>query len=299
MPKTFLLPRKGVVFVSLWLSVCLALPAQAQHGGGGGGHGGGGHFGGGHSGGGHSSHANAAGGHAAARHSSWFHIWSRKRNRNQAAVENSADEWGAGTGHFLEGRFPQRVPSTYIQSVPLHPVTPLSNSRLASSSRFQPNDSFGDFRRFHNSGCSFNGFNQVCFFEPAWPLLWFSAGFGWFPFDWGPGDDSSADTTDALGSADIAAAPAPDSEASENVTNNTIGSGQPIRGADLDAHFFLLILKNGAERVVTDYWLSEGYIEYVSRDGSRSHVPVDALDLGETVRNNSARGLSFVLRSTP
>jgi len=37
----------------------------------------------------------------------------------------------------------------------------------------------------------------------------------------------------------------------------------------------------------------------VSPDGTRSHVPLDALDLQGTVLRNAPRGLAFVLRSTP
>ncbi len=63
--------------------------------------------------------------------------------------------------------------------------------------------------------------------------------------------------------------------------------------------FFLLVLKNGTSHAVTDYWLADGYLEYVSLDRTRSHVPLEALDLQKTVGENSRRGLPFVLRSAP
>lgn len=72
-----------------------------------------------------------------------------------------------------------------------------------------------------------------------------------------------------------------------------------FRGQGLDRRFFLLILKNGTEQIVTDYWITDGYLEYVSHDGSRSHVPIEALDFQATVLENSHRGLSFVLRNAP
>jgi hypothetical protein len=62
---------------------------------------------------------------------------------------------------------------------------------------------------------------------------------------------------------------------------------------------FLLVLKNGTSHAATDYWLADGYLEYVSLDGTRSHVPLEALDLQKTVVENSRLGLPFVLRSAP
>jgi len=59
------------------------------------------------------------------------------------------------------------------------------------------------------------------------------------------------------------------------------------------------VLHNGTTQRVTDYWTADGYLEYVSPDGTRSHVPLDALDLQGTVLRNAPRGLAFVLRSTP
>ena len=63
--------------------------------------------------------------------------------------------------------------------------------------------------------------------------------------------------------------------------------------------FFLLVLKNGTSHAATDYWLADGYLEYVSLDRTRSHVPLEALDLQKTVVEDSRRGLAFVLRSAP
>jgi hypothetical protein len=62
---------------------------------------------------------------------------------------------------------------------------------------------------------------------------------------------------------------------------------------------FLLVLRNGTHHAATDYWLADGYLEYVSLDRTRSHVPAEALDLQNTVVANSRRGLPFVLRSAP
>lgn len=292
MPKSFPVRPGPVALISFFTVFCLIASAEAQHGGGFGG----GHFGGGHFGGGHSSQAHASGGHAGVgHHFAWLHFRSRSRSGR-----NAEDILNAGSTDMAGIRSQPRIPSTYIETVPLRSLTSSPHERFSTYSRFRhaPDYFYGGFRRFHGSGCFFNGFNQICFFEPAWPLLWFSGGFGWYPLDWGSGGNSDADTTDELGSTDTMTAPAPDAEVPVNAGNQA-SSAQEIRGQDLDPRFFLLILKNGTDHVATDYWFSEGYIEYVSRDGSRSQIPVDALDLEETVRNNAARGLSFVLRSAP
>jgi hypothetical protein len=52
-------------------------------------------------------------------------------------------------------------------------------------------------------------------------------------------------------------------------------------GATLDAAtedrtlskgIFLLVLNNGTRNAVVDYWVADGYLEYISPDGTRSHV---------------------------
>lgn len=292
MPNTFLSRSMRSVLISVAASLCLAAGAQAQHGGGGGGHGGGGHFGGGHFGGGHSSHAHTGTVHRESHHWGWLHFGSRKPSGGDGVPDYIANEFRSaemiGSANHL--------PSTYIRTVPLRSMLPSPDERFSTYDHFRRDPGFIShaYRRFPGSSCFFNGFNQLCFFEPGWSLLWFSAGFDWFPFDWGYGDDSG-DTSEPADYTNMMSEPI-DSGAEEPASNSA-PPPRAILGLDLDPRFFLLILKNGAEHVVTDYWLTDGYIEYVSRDGSRSHVPVDALDLEGTVRNNAARGLSFVLRS--
>jgi hypothetical protein len=60
------------------------------------------------------------------------------------------------------------------------------------SSRFgrRPSFLFGRFPCFRASGCFFNGFTQVCFFEPVLRLFFFSAGFDPFLSGFGFRGDS-------------------------------------------------------------------------------------------------------------
>jgi hypothetical protein len=305
-----LVRRKRFVSVFLLASVCLVASAYAQHGGGGG-HGGGfgGHFGGGHSGGhGGRSHAGHSGNHHAG-HFGWLHFGSRGRAKGGVRAANVSTPFFRGSPELGRGLAPRHpMPSTYLRTLPLSSMRSPREERFTTFRRFphRPDYFRGEFRHFPPSGCSFNGFGQVCYFEPAWPLYGCSLGF-WFPFDFGfdfgEGDGGGdADQSDTFASEDVMPATTPsDEEAppSQPSTEAESAPAPPLRGLDLDPRFFLLILKNGTEHVVTSYWFSEGYIEYVSRDGSQSHIPIEALDLAETVRSNSARGLSFVLRSAP
>ncbi len=292
MPKT--LPSRPMrnVWILLAASLCLVASTQAQHGGGGG-HGGGNHFGG-----GHSSHAHAGAGHTAGRWG-WLHFGRKRSNPDPAVSANMANDLRPADMIASRNRI-HGIASTYIRTIPSRWPFRSAPERFSTYDDFsrQPDFFSYRFRRFPGSGCVFNGFSQVCFFEPAWPLLCFAAGFDWFPFDPGFGD-GTASPSDGVDWEDMMVAPAAESEPPADGQNDTQTPARPVRGQDLDPRLFLLILTNGAERTVTDYWLADGYIEYVSRDGTRSHIPVEALDLQETVRNNAARGLSFVLRSTP
>lgn len=284
---------------SLLAIVCLVVPAAAQHGGGGG-HfgGGGGHSGGGHFGGHSSSHASSA--HSGG-HWGWLHFWNRGASRNGGLDGRASDFRTALGGRTLPTR---ATPFSYIHSLPPEATRSPQFARFSTSSRFHHHPGFflNSFRRFHYSDCSFYGFNRVCYFQPTWPLFFFGSGFDWYLFNFGYYDNGYDDT--AMGAADDSFAggvmPITNPDENESPTQNSVAdNGQEIRGQNLDPRYYLLILKNGTEHDVTDYWLSDGYIEYVSRDGTQSHIPVDALDLQETVRNNAARGLSFVLRSAP
>ena len=64
------------------------------------------------------------------------------------------------------------------------------------------------------------------------------------------------------------------------------------------AQLTLLVLKDHTIFAVTDYWLEDGRIFYVSSTGKQSSVPVRDLDWEMTIRLNAERGVEFVLRST-
>ena len=154
---------------------------------------------------------------------------------------------------------------------------------------------------FGSSACFFNGISQVCFFEPFFPLL----GVG----DFGSEDLDAADfgaNSSGIPEEDMAGISepaAPLAQAPPDANEDSARSAQAWRGAsedwDLGKDVYVLVLQNGATRPVSSYWAADEYLEYVSPDGTRSHIPLSALDLAGTVARNQSRGIPFVLRSPP
>jgi hypothetical protein len=304
----FLMRRRRFVWTVLLSMMCLILSAEAQHGSGG--HGGGGGHSGGH-GGGHSSGGHLASGHSSRNrstsgnssgHFGWLHFHFKNRGPHRKAPGNVSDALLARPTEPIRGIPARLLPSTLIQTIPLESTRLTTRKGLPSFSWLGPHPRRFFRKRFpcpHSSGCYFNGFNQVCFFEPMLSIFISGSYFGLL--DYGFDGDAMDQLGDLAPTDTVPVAAAPDTEP-QNPPSTTRASASPptdFRGKGLDPRFFLLILKNGMEQVVTDYWVADGYIEYVSRDGSRSHIPIEALDLQGTVRENSYRSLPFSLRAAP
>jgi hypothetical protein len=314
------LERSPRVLPILLSVICFLASAQAQHGGGAG-HSGGGHFGGGHGGGHSSSSGHSSGRHSnssqTAGHSGWWRFGFGKhfaRNAGFGATTTS-DISARGPSHLwniptAEGVPPTaRIPSTFLSSplFPRHLDGPVLFT--ASPGRRHRGFFFSSYRRFSSSGCFYNGVTQVCFFEPLLPLLSCYGGFSLFY----SGFDFGGDALDFGGDLNSPGPPQwemsaipPSANPSEEDTAEGNSPERPaaVLGAVTDGQapgkgVFLLVLNNGSSHAVTDYWVSDGYLEYISPDGTRSHIPLEALDLQRTVTENAPRGLPFVLRSTP
>ncbi len=61
----------------------------------------------------------------------------------------------------------------------------------------------------------------------------------------------------------------------------------------------LLFLKNGWMGSLTDYWVEDGRLHYVTSYGGEDSVPLAQIDFDRTVRLNAERGVEFVLRPGP
>lgn len=310
--RTAFLLRSPRILPILLSVICILASAEAQHGGGG--HSGGGHSGGGHSGGAHPSGRHAGAGHAGG-HFGWLHFWSGKRSARHAGFgASSTSDTSPHPPSHLSNPTPARmpailqVPSTFLWSPPLLPLRPDGQVSFVSSPvRPHPRFFCKRFPRFSSSRCFFNGVTQGCFFEPFLPLLSFSGYLD--PFYSGVSGDSP-DLGDDLNSqgpmqSEMSAIP-PTANASDDNTaerNSSVRPGATLGAATddraLGKGIFLLVLNNGSSHAVTDYWVADGYLEYISPDGTRSHIPLEALDLQNTVTENAPRGRPFVLRSAP
>jgi hypothetical protein len=292
--------------------ICLLAPMEAQHGGGGGGggHSGGGHSGGGRSSGGHSSSTHSAGGHSGG-HFGWLHFGFGKHSVRHAGLGAVPASDFSTSGPLRLSSMTARMPSTVrisstLLSSPLIPRRPEGQTSFFASGRRHRDFFFDRYRRFSPSGCFFNGFTQICFFEPFLPLFSFSGYFDLFDVGFGgdspdPGDDPNFQGTPQW---EMSAAPPINTSDDDSAEGNL--SAQPgstlraaTEGEGLGKGVFVVVLNNGTSHAVTDYWVADGYLEYINPDGTRSHIPLEALDLQKTVSENAFRGRPFVLRSTP
>jgi len=303
--------RRLVPCALLMLAVFLVAYAEAQHGGGG--HGGGG----GHSSGGHSSLGHAGGSHAGG-HLGWLHFGFGKHSVRKTGVESSSGAdasthalprvWNFDTP-MLSVSVRRRMPSTMLWSSPR--IRPGRETRAVfGSGRMRRHPGFFNRRLggFPSSGCYFNGLTQVCFFEPLLPFCFYS-GFDFFDFGFSFGGDSTdfGEVSEELPQPEMFGnAPAVDAfdDTAEpghgsTLTNSGIRATVLAEDRNLGKDVFVLVLENGTSLAVSNYWVADGYVEYISTDGTRSHIPLEAFDLQTTLLRNAPRGLTFVLRSSP
>jgi hypothetical protein len=66
-----------------------------------------------------------------------------------------------------------------------------------------------------------------------------------------------------------------------------------------DEQITMLVLKDGIAFSVTDYWVEDGKLGYVTTYQRENTIDLDRLDLDQTVKLNSMRGIPFVLRERP
>jgi len=61
----------------------------------------------------------------------------------------------------------------------------------------------------------------------------------------------------------------------------------------------VLYLRDGSSFAVTDYWLANGKLHYVTSYGGENTTDVSKLDLQKTVDENAKTGNAFSLKSAP
>lgn len=171
-----------------------------------------------------------------------------------------------------------------------------------------PGSSIAGLEGFLRRDVTSNGLTQLCFFEPLLPLC-FYGGFDFFDFGFGFGGDStdfgevSEDLPQPGMFGNVQALDAfddtPELGHAPTLANPGIPATVLAEDRNLGKDVFVLVLENGTSLAVGNYWVADGYVEYINTDGTRSHIPVEAFDLQTTVLRNALRGLTFVLRSSP
>jgi hypothetical protein len=288
-----------LVCFSLLVGIAVALPPGGAGGGGGGGHGGGvgGHFGGGHFS-GHSGSGKSGG------HFGWLHLGGRSSRSMRAGGSRFEDTSGFRSSSLWSSigfRKSFSAPPTMLLNPAI--VSPRHDVRGSFPTWRQGGNYRYHFRRYPfgrygSSGCFFNGATQVCFFVPLLPFCGFAGGFYFDGFD-GAWIDSGYDSDGAVQEEIETTAPANElsdyGTAGQNISGDADTSGSLAGGKEQ----FMIVLKNGVQYAVSDYWVADGYLEYTISDGTRSQVPLESLDLEATVAKNAPRGLPFVLRLSP
>ncbi|MGA2845634.1 MAG: hypothetical protein ABSF68_09450 [Candidatus Acidiferrales bacterium] len=129
----------------------------------------------------------------------------------------------------------------------------------------------------------------------------YGAGLGYYGGGYGTGYDGAygggSDMTFESNGADQGAPNGDMASAEGNAgewQNAPENNSQP---ADTKAQPYVVIfLRDGSSYAVSDYWLAEGKLHYVTSYGGENSVDANQIDLQRTVNENSAHGVTFTLR---
>jgi hypothetical protein len=290
---------------TLFVSLAAALPPGGAGGGGGfgGGHGfgGGGHFGG---------HSGGKSGSKPGGHFGWLHLGGRSNRGLRAGVSPYDDSSPFRSSSLWSSIAFQKSFSAPPTMLSNHAIVLAGHDGRNSFPTWRHSDNYRyhfrryPFGRYPSSGCYFNGATQVCFFAPLVSFcgfggaFYFDAGFGGA---WSDSGDSSDDISDELGAGEMdAIAPVNDLSDYEGASGSSSTQEDTRRVNSADGKDqFILVLRNGVQYAVGDYWVADGYLEYTISNGARSQVPLESVDLEATVAKNAPRGQPFVLRTSP
>jgi hypothetical protein len=106
----------------------------------------------------------------------------------------------------------------------------------------------------------------------------------------GSGNVTSPDNPDSYLLAAPGSGGADSAAGSSNGTQELRTDSAPQQG------YVLLYLKDGSSFAVSDYWLADGKLHYVTSYGGDNAVDESRVDLQRTVNENAARGVDFTLK---
>jgi hypothetical protein len=316
-------PRGGCI-AAFFFAATLALapvPAFAQHGGGGGGgsHGGGGAHTGGGGGGTHATTSSGSGSAHAPVSTAGGSGGSSGPSANHPGTNGAASGGNAAPQRFAAGNNTWQEPPTggvhgmttgargnnargsvtnprAAAGTPHIPIVPRRPIGFAPFFPFYPGFGFG-----FGGGLFYGAFGPC---DPFWGCYGYGfgysgSGYGYYGGSFGSGygaDLSYSGAEDNSPSEDMAQssdtipsllAQAPETS-QEQESSNPGPTAKPVTA--------VLYLKDGSSYAVTDYWLADGKIHYVTSYGGENSIDQSALDLQRTVNENASQGLSFTLR---
>ena len=76
----------------------------------------------------------------------------------------------------------------------------------------------------------------------------------------------------------------------------TGGGGGSASSSDNEV---VLFLKDGTVYAITDYWIADNKLHYITNYGGENSIPLDQLDMQRTVDVNAKRGINITLRPSP
>ncbi len=151
-------------------------------------------------------------------------------------------------------------------------------------------------------------------FSPFFGFYGFSPffGYGWGcdPFDWsgfgcnnlgygagygyGPGGYYAPGWDDSV---------PPPSDDNSNEWSSSTWQNPPDENSEANVAISIpntvIYLQDGSSYEITDYWLADNKLHYVTNYGGENAVEVNRIDMQRTVDANAARGVSFTLRPGP
>jgi hypothetical protein len=150
---------------------------------------------------------------------------------------------------------------------------------------------FGGFPFVTPYNCFFNGFNTVCFGQPFGNPFFGQVGF-FSPY--GSFDFAGVDAFETM-----------DNSVAASVSANDVGpyssdivpEVEPAPAASPTQNpLGVIVLTDGTAYEVADYWLESGRLHYLTSYGGENSIPLDRLNLEETVNQNWQHGITFTLR---
>jgi len=191
----------------------------------------------------------------------------------------------SGEGHQIWQNFSSSTtaattPAVMMRPQPPHIIRPPGSLFPYYPAWFFPAYGFYGFGPFFGWGCS--------------PFYSWTFGCGGFGYGYGFGGYYAPvwDQSEPPASDEVSNEPSPtlwqNPPAGEDLQSNAVSS--PVT---------VIYLQDGSSYEVTDYWLSDNQLHYVTNYGGENSVSLSQIDVQRTVDANAAQGVNFTLHPAP